>query len=178
MPPELPLPFDPAPFTSPPAGYLASESIERLEQAWLAWRKNREQLPPDLMDFLPEEPSIRDRVLPPLAEVHFEYGLDDGQWGRVEGFLERYRDLKSHVQVLTALVALETRHRRDNGDTVSDEEYWRRFPPFAALQVRDDFEKAHCDRASRQLSRNFFRIPSYRALWSFNTSWPLTLPSD
>ena len=85
MPPELPLPFDPAPFTSPPAGYLASESIERLEQAWLAWRKNREQLPPDLMDFLQEEPSIRDRVLPPLAEVHFEYGLDDGQWGRVEG---------------------------------------------------------------------------------------------
>lgn len=141
-PADSPLPPELLAFTSPSTGFLASDFMERLEQAWIAWRKDKERPVPDLMEFLPAESGLRDRILPPLAEVHFEYGLEDGQWDRVEAFLERYPGLKSHVEVLTALIGLENRHRRDNGETVGDEEYWRRFPPFAALQVRDDFEKA------------------------------------
>lgn len=141
-PADSPLPPDLLPFTSPPTGFLASDFIERLEQAWIAWRKDKAQPLPNLMDFLPAETGVRDRIIPPLAEVHFEHGLDDAVWDRVETFLERYPDLKSHVEVLAALIGLEIRHRRDSGEAVSDDEYWQRFPPFAALQVRDDFEEA------------------------------------
>ena len=136
------LPSDVPPFTSPPAGFLASDFLELLEQAWIVWRKDKTLLPPNLMEFLPAEPGLRDRVLPPLAEVQFEYGLCEGLWDQVEAFLEKYPELGSHVEVLSTLIRAEMEHRRENGETVSDDEYWRRFPPFAALQLRDDFEKA------------------------------------
>lgn len=142
LPPSNMSPFGLPPFSSPPAGFLAGDFLERLEQAWIVWRKDKTVPPPNLMEFLPAESVLRDRVLAPLAEVHFEYGLEDGQWEQVEAFLEKYPELRSHVVVLSALIRNEMKHRRDRGETVSGDEYWRRFPPFAALQVRDDFEMA------------------------------------
>jgi hypothetical protein len=101
------------------------EMLERFEDAWRGGGR------PKLEDYLKAKGPERRALLIELVHADLYYRLKAGEAVRVEGYLQRYPDLREDSQVALELVLEEYRLRqeREPGLTVAD--YLRRFPEHA-----------------------------------------------
>jgi serine/threonine protein kinase len=96
-------------------------AVDRFEDAWQRGER------PALEAYLPANGPERARVLVELVHVDLERRLKAGEAARVEGYLERFPELRQDATVL-GLLAAEHRLRRRREADVTAEEYQRRFP--------------------------------------------------
>jgi len=71
-----------------------------------------------------------------LVHEDLERRLSAGEAARVEGYLERFPELRADPEALADLVAAEFARRRKRGSRCTADDYYRRFPQLAGLLRR------------------------------------------
>jgi serine/threonine protein kinase len=100
--------------------------LTRFEEAWRGGTR------PSIDDYLKEIDGERLGLLVELIHTDLACRLEAGEAARVEGYLERYPQLRSDPTVLLDLLAAEYLLRRGRGEAVAFEEYRERFGEQAA----------------------------------------------
>ena len=77
------------------------EAVARFQEAWQAGQ------PPDIDDFLPDDPDAASKALTGLVRADLEHRLQAGEAVRIEQYLERYPKLNEDTEVLCELVLSE-----------------------------------------------------------------------
>ena len=98
--------------------------LEKFEAAWAAKQE------PRIDDYVPEGPQ-RLEVLKELVHTDLERRLKAGQPERVEGYLDRYPELKGDAGIVVDLVVAEFELRRRQEPEITAESYLARFAEYA-----------------------------------------------
>jgi WD40 repeat protein/tRNA A-37 threonylcarbamoyl transferase component Bud32 len=100
--------------------------VQRFEEAWQAGQR------PVLDDYLAEGDPDRLAVLVELAHVDLERRLRAGEPARAEEYLRRYPELAGDSEVILNLIVWEYQLRWHQQPDLTAEEFWQRFPQYAA----------------------------------------------
>jgi tetratricopeptide (TPR) repeat protein len=120
--PPAPVPVAQSPRLESP--WSAAEVVQRFRLAW--WHGKR----PELDEFLPSRPEVRQAALPEMTRIDLECRLNCKEPVRVESYLERYAELGQDRNAVLDLLTLEYRHRRRGQPELPIDEYARRFPQY------------------------------------------------
>jgi|GEM_PF-5095585 len=84
--------------------------------------------PPRIEDFLEGEGPARLALLADLVYAELEHRLKAGESACLEGYLERFPELRQDADAVLRLIAAEYRFRHSFDETISHDEYLERFP--------------------------------------------------
>jgi hypothetical protein len=138
--------------------------IRRFEDAW------RRGPPPAIDDFLPPNPADRRAVLIELVHADLEYRLKAGEAARVEGYVERYPELRDDPQVVLDLAVAEYEQRRRQEPELRWHSYQERFPQIGvppaklARSPRDPIEDTPTATQTLPAGAALPSIPGYEVL--------------
>lgn len=110
-----------------------AEAIDGLSSAWESFLSDGGE-EPDLANWVPDDPGLRELSLPELVKVDLEYRWQRGQKPRkVEDYAEQFPELGSGQSIAIELIHEELQVRMQAGDRVTEKEIHNRFPHQATV---------------------------------------------
>jgi tetratricopeptide (TPR) repeat protein/tRNA A-37 threonylcarbamoyl transferase component Bud32 len=120
-----------------PLSQLPTEDWQELEKVVAqfegAWQSSNR---PAIEDYLPADSALRTPALVELVRADLENRLKLGEEARVEDYLGRFPALTEDAAVVLVLIATEYRQRRTRQPDLGVQEYFARFPQYAAPILR------------------------------------------